>query len=396
MSELIQNENRTAIRWRLLASASALALAAQIQSPDFAQAEDSDHPTVWIELGGQFNQRDINSQPLAPDFTAMRPSDFSPSVDFEKQSRLGFDEYGTLAIQPHGSDWVFSASVQYGRSSKDKHIRQQSNPGPQTYIGTLEFPSNTIQKYPRTVRFADTAVKNSEQHLIADFQAGKDVGLGLFGRNASSIVSVGVRFAQFTERSRISLKSDPDWHFQTQVRSNYGYHYQSILQPYHYNSAHLAASRSFGGLGPKVSWSASFPVTGNERGGELDFDWGVNAAVLFGRQKTRLQHDTTVRYNNGGAGPRYSLQLHEPPFGELATVYHNSSGPGTRSRSVVVPNIGGFAGISFKYDVAKLSLGYKGDFFFGAIDGGIDANESYSRNFFGPYASISIGFRNGP
>jgi hypothetical protein len=28
----------------------------------------------------------------------------------------------------------------------------------------------------------------------------------------------------------------------------------------------------------------------------------------------------------------------------------------------------------------------------GPAVGGIDANESYIRNFFGPYASISIGF----
>lgn len=391
MSELIQNKSRPAIRWRLLTGASALVLAVQMQLPGLAQAEDGDRPTVWIELGGLFNQREIDSQPLAPAFTAMRPPEFSPSTDFEKQPKFGFDEYGALSIQPHGSDWVFSASVQYGRSSKNKQVRQQSSPPPLTYIGTLEFPSNTGQKYPRTVRFADTAVKNSAQHLIADFQAGKDVGLGLFGHNVSSVVSVGVRFAQFTEKSRISLKSDPDWHFQTQVRSYYGYHYQSILQPYHYNSAHLTASRSFHGLGPKLSWSANLPVAGNTRGGELDFDWGINAAVLFGRQKTRLQHDTTVRYNDGGVGPRYALLLGKPPFGELATVYHRASVPITRSRSVVVPNIGGFAGISFKYDAAKVSFGYRADFFFGAVDGGIETAKSYDRSFYGPYATFSIG-----
>lgn len=390
MSELIQNESHVAIRWRLLAGASVLALAAQMHLPDFARAEDSDHPTVWIELGGQFNQRDIDSQPLNPAFTAMRPPEFSPSVDFERQTKLGFDEQGTLSIQPHGSDWAFSASIQYGRSSKNKHVRQQSSPGLISYIGTLEFPSN-IQKYPRTVRFADTVVKNSEQHLIADFQAGRDVGLGLFGGSASSVVSVGIRFAQFTESSRIALKSDPDWHYKMQVRTVSGYHYQSILQPYHYNSAHLDAKRSFRGLGPKLSWSSAVPVIGSQREGGLEFDWGINAAVLFGRQKTRLQHDTAVRYNDGGAGPRYSLQLHEPPFGELLTVYHHALGPGTRSRSVVVPNIGGFAGFSFKYDAAKLSFGYRGDFFFGAMDGGIDEHKSYGRNFHGPYASVSIG-----
>ncbi|HVP85920.1 MAG TPA: hypothetical protein VMS78_14465, partial [Rhizomicrobium sp.] len=260
MSELIQYKSCTAIRWKLLAGTSALVLAAQMQFPDIARAEDGNRPTVWIELGGQFDQRDVDSQPLAPAFTAMRPSEFSPSTRFEKQPRFGFDEYGTLSIQPHGSEWSASASVRYGRSSKNRSVHQQSYPVSQTYVGTLEFPNLIQSRYPRAARFADTVAKNSEQHLIADFQAGKDVGLGLFGRNASSEVSLGVRFAQFTEKSRISLKSDPDWRFELYVHSNYGYHYQSFRQVYHYNSAHLNASRSFLGLGPKVSWSSAVPV----------------------------------------------------------------------------------------------------------------------------------------
>lgn len=389
MSELIQNENRIAIRWRLLAGASALVLAAQMQLPNFARAESGDHPTVWIELGGQFDRRDIESQLLTPAFTAMRPSDFSPSVDFERQPRSGFDEYGALSIQPHGSDWIFSASVQYGRSSKNRRVHQQSYPVSGTYVGTQEF-GTVLSRYPRAARFADTVVKNSEQHLIADFQAGKDVGLGLFGRNASSQVSLGVRFAQFTEKSRISLKSDPDWRFELQARSNSGYHYQSLLQIYHYNSAHLTASRSFRGLGPKVSLSSAVPVGGNENNGELDFDWGINAAVLFGRQKAHVQYDAKAQYNHPTLGPRYANLKGLPPFGVLATLYHHQ-GADTRSHSIVVPNVGGFAGISFKYDAAKVSFGYRADFFFGAMDGGIDTRKTYDRNFYGPYATISIG-----
>jgi len=122
----------------------------------------------------------------------------------------------------------------------------------------------------------------------------------------------------------------------------------------------------------------------------LDFDWGISAAVLFGRQKTHVQYDAKVRYNNPPLGPRYANYLGLPPFGELVTVY-NHPASATRSRSVVVPNLGGFAGISFKYDAAKVSFGYRADFFFGAVDGGIETAKSYDRNFYGPYASISIG-----
>jgi hypothetical protein len=39
----------------------------------------------------------------------------------------------------------------------------------------------------------------------------------------------------------------------------------------------------------------------------------------------------------------------------------------------------------------KVSLGYRGDFFFGAIDGGVESRKTYNRSFYGPFASVSIG-----
>ncbi|HWA31303.1 MAG TPA: hypothetical protein VG867_09400, partial [Rhizomicrobium sp.] len=57
----------------------------------------------------------------------------------------------------------------------------------------------------------------------------------------------------------------------------------------------------------------------------------------------------------------------------------------------VVPNLGGFAGVSMRYSNAKLSLGYRGDFFFGALDGGIDTAQRTTVGFYGPFATISLG-----
>ena len=57
----------------------------------------------------------------------------------------------------------------------------------------------------------------------------------------------------------------------------------------------------------------------------------------------------------------------------------------------VVPNLGGFAGFSVKYPNAKVSFGYKADFFFGAMDGGNDVRRVEDIGFHGPYASASIG-----
>jgi hypothetical protein len=36
-------------------------------------------------------------------------------------------------------------------------------------------------------------------------------------------------------------------------------------------------------------------------------------------------------------------------------------------------------------------LGYRADFFFGAIDGGVDTRKTADRNFYGPYLGIGIG-----
>ena len=165
--------------------------------------------------------------------------------------------------------------------------------------------------------FAETKVRSSEDHLVLAFQAEKDVGLGLFLRDRSSFVSIGVRFVEFRSQSNISMKSDPD----------------------------------------------------------------VNAALLFGRQKAKIHHQTTGRFHSSFA-----------PDTALPITYQRSTAPDhTRSRDVVVPNVGGFAGFSVRYPSAKVSFGYKADFFFGAVDGGIDVRRTEDVGFHGPYASVSIG-----
>lgn len=389
MSELIQKSHTgSRTRFVLLTGTSFLALAASVA---VASAGDNNRPTVWIELGGQLNRLNDGSESFSPAFTSMRPSNFSPSQKFEKSALYGLDEYGKISVQPRDSGWVLSAQIRYGRSSIDRHVRQQSAfANPQRYYLYPSFPSiYHATRSPIAARFADTSARNDEQHAIADFQAGKDVGLGLFGSRGSSVISAGIRFAQFTDKSNVALKSDPDWRFEVRTFHYGPYLLNGLVQPYHSNAAGLHADRSFHGIGPSLSWTASTPFAGDANDSELAFDWGINASVLFGRQKTRTEHHETVRYNSGGHGT-----LIDAFFGythEMVTVYRHTPPAKTRSRSVVVPNVGGFAGLSFKYDAAKVSFGYRADFFFGAMDGGIDTAKSYGRNFYGPYASISIG-----
>lgn len=389
MSELINKTNR-GFRWNLLTTVSTTALLGFFCGLIGAQADDTaDKPTVWIELGGQLNRMNNGEEAFAPPVLNSRPSKFDPSQPAERLPRYGFDETGKILIEPENSSWHFSASARYGRSSSNKHVRQQSSAPPFVKYQP-NYNNNKITVFPRAAQFADTNARTSENHLVLDFQAGKDVGLGLFGgKDGSSIISLGVRFAQFNSRSNISVKSNPDWHFNYKYLSlpSVGYNHFRIThgQPYHSNAAALIASHSFRGIGPSLSWAASAPFAGNPQQGELDLDWGVNIAALFGRQKARTEHHATGRYNTGGVGALGNN------FGVLTTIYHDAPSASVRSHSATVPNVGGFAGVSVRYDAAKVSFGYRADFFFGAVDGGIDARKTYDRSFYGPFATISIG-----
>ena len=382
MSELIQKrDNRATIRWKLLTGVSALALTAYVSSAGLAHAEDSDRPQVWIELGGQLSRLDDGQEAFSPPLMDSRPSIFSPSQKFEKPPVYGLDEFGAILFQPDNSNWVFSASIRYGRSAADRHVVQNTDPKPfeKYFLGRPYFANPVAQK------FAETKAHNSERHEILDFEAGKDVGLGLFrSKDITSIISAGVRFAQFESKTNVSLKSDPDWHF--------NYKYPTFVhieitngQPFHSNWASMTAQRSFHGMGPTLSWKASAPLAGNVQDGAIILDWGLNAALLFGRQRTRTHHQTTARYFN----------ISRPILSHSAVPHTISRFPATpdhaRSRNIAVPNVGGLAGLSFVYSDAKISFGYRADFFFGAMDTGIDARKSTTLGFHGPYASISVG-----
>ena len=105
MSELIQkNDNRATIRWKLLTGASALALTAYVSSGTVARAEDTSHPLIWFELGGQF---DVLTAPAE----TWIPANLPPPIDhpvtgiLSQTPRIGYDIDGSITFQPENSDW---------------------------------------------------------------------------------------------------------------------------------------------------------------------------------------------------------------------------------------------------------------------------------------------------
>ncbi len=375
MSELINTtDSYKNDRWKLLVTVSALALTGAICiSTKSNAAEDGDRPTVWIELGGQLERVDGGQTAFAPPFfTAVADGGFKSPLAVDRPARYSEGLEGKISFLPDGSDWVFAGSIRYGRSNGNRFLHQQPNGQVTRFAVGTKYLTKTA-----AARYAETKAENSESHLIVDFQAGKDVGLGMFGRGSVSTINFGLRFAQFSEKSDATIRARPDVHL---VPEAFG-KYQIPLTFYHRYFGSAQRSASFHGIGPALSWNASAPVAGTAQNGEIAVDWGVNAAVLFGRQKAKTHHQSSGSYHYFHPSNKYGV------VNQLPT-HH---GTADRSQSVVVPNLGGFAGVSFVYSNAKVSFGYRADFFFGAMDGGLDTRKSYNREYYSPFATISIG-----
>jgi len=381
MSELMNTQNtERGFRWHLLTTVSALALLASVNVRDAKAADDdADRPTVWIELGGQMEHAEGQGDPFTPGFltkysTSSVLHNITP-VQAQNPPPFSFGEEGRVSFQPEGSDWVFSAAARIGRSSNSRHVDHQTSQVHHKYAygGFYGYP------YTRA-KFANTHIHDKESHAVVDFSAGKDVGLGLFGKNASSILSLGVRIAQFTSKEMFDIRADPDVKFKY---FTYGPK-KAPLSYFHTYHATGNASRSFNGVGPSLSWNASAPFLGNQQKGEITLDWGVNVALLFGKQKAHARHHETAHYQSAfrrfkGYSTNYTVVYQHPTRG------HDTD------RSAMVPNVGGFAGISVQRGAAKISAGYRADFFFGAMDVGIDARKTATLGFYGPFASVSVG-----
>src|SRR5580692_473637 len=310
MSELINTQQtRTVLRWQLLSTVSSLALLASVCCMQAASAEDADRPTIWIELGADLDRLDSGQKAFAPAFIANNPGStaFDPvsPANAQKLPLFSFGDDSKLSFQPEDSNWVFSASVRYGRANANRFVHQTAKNNAYYRHIVYRGPYRSITNFPPgeyapfAANFLHASEKLGESHAVVDFQAGKDFGLGLFGRGGTSVLNAGVRFAQFTSSMQSNIQARPDlgvvvWHVPTPSHldnfgTGVGYHYHQYI-------ATARSTRSFSGVGPSLSWNASAPFVGNPANGEVSIDWGANAAILFGRQKAKVQHHTSAQY----------------------------------------------------------------------------------------------------
>lgn len=382
MSELtgIRAAN-TPIRRRLLATASALALAGYASLPQGAQAAGTDRPTVWIEGGSQFEtvtgQSDLFVPPLD---AATRSTGLTSLTAVENALGHTYGADGSISFQPKSSDWVFAVSGRYGRVQSARNVlAQKVVVGPQMKASEVENGALVdVLVTPTFNAYARGVSSNSETHAILDFQVGKDVGVGLFGPGTDSIVSFGARYAQMNAKSNAHSYAEPDPTFEQGYFGFGSIHKYAVLTHSHHSAAFVARTDSLRAVGPSLSLKNTTGLLGTVDDGLLALDWGVNAALLFGRQKAKTSHHSTVTYLHTPDGLQQSSEVY-PPVNR------------TRSRMVTIPNIGGFAGLSYRFTNAKISAGYRADFFFGAKDSGLETRSTATVGFHGPYATIAIG-----
>lgn len=301
--------------------------------------------------------------------------------------------------QPKDSDWVLKAGIRYGRTATNRNVHK-SFPDQTATLVTLptglanafgfQDPASCYSIVARFgpiiscpfaahhPEFIDVKASTSEKHEILEFTLGKDIGIGVFGHDGKGTLGAGLRIAQFDTNSRSRLNSDPNFKFPSilELQSTSGE--RDAIKYGHIYDATTEEQRNFHGIGPEITWDSNQAIWGNEHDGKVTVDWGVNAAVLFGRQKAHIQQSLfgeKIYRTGNGVNVSYSTTLPRV----------------SRSRTVTVPNLGGYVGASMRYQNAKISFGYRADEFFGAMDGGQDTAKNYNRGFYGPYLNLSLG-----
>lgn len=298
-------------RYAVLATVSAAALMVTIERGPLAAdvAAPVAQDRWWFSVEGQYLLFDGDSADYSfdgDDFFRLKPDD-------------GWGIGGEIGFQPADSPWSFVGRVRYGQSNKEKDS--------QVYSGYY---------------YGRDDADHREEHIVADLEIGRDVGLGALGDGSNVRLFGGVRFAHFNGKGSFS------------TYSNFG--------P---TSTDLDIKRKFTGIGPRIGFDATMPLSD-----QFSLDVGAAGAVLFGKQK--FEASGTTSYS--AFGP---YDVNEK-----------------RSKSVVVPNLEASAAFSWLItDDAKFSLGYRVDSYFDVYDDGsvFGGRDEGDRIIHGPFIKLTIG-----
>jgi outer membrane receptor protein involved in Fe transport len=355
---------------------------------------------LTVEIGGQVQRQDAPYGAMAPSFAGS----FSDALDtFASTQNRDLDKGDArelkITYRPGGGSWSVSAGVRYGRANTDTtrvHREEVSGekhcafpltgyyasfgrrlcdptyviPGYE-YLGPGYLYSPSAFKYG--TNFSDSSARTQEDHLIADFDVGKDVGLGAIGAGHSSLAA-GLRYASFNSRTWTTARGTANW----DIPDAWFFKYSSVDR----FAASTSADREFKGTGPVLSWDAATPVWGDDASGHVDLDWTVSGGVLFGKQKTAIRGQEKASYYYGRL--TYGPPLSGEPLVTPIDIH--------RTKSVSAPVIDLSLGLSYEIQRIKVGAGYRWERYFNVLDAGYADHQSYDRTFDGPYFKVAVGF----
>jgi len=333
---------------------------------------------LTIELNGQVQHEKAPYETILPGFISTFPAELQPAGLEHRDLDWGDGRQLKVTYRPDGGSWALSGSARYGRTNGGAARIHKD----QTGVGGCAFAGyfaaicpkyrDTLNLYPTYHDWSDATVKSREDHLVIDFQVGKDLGIGGLEH---STVAAGLRYAGMNSTTNVTMDGIPDW----VIPDGWYLKYDSTMHRY---QATLDARREFRGAGPMLSWDAAARLIGNEEVGHVDLDWSVNGGVLFGKQKTTVTGQETAAYFSGA--------YYENPRPPVSTVV--TPADIHRTKSVSAPVVDLSLGLSYEIQRIKIGAGYRWGRYFNVLDAGYQDRKSYDRTFDGPYFKIAVGF----
>jgi len=333
-----------------------------------------------IELGGQVQRYKAPYASLAPDFAGAFSAALDPLAAQHRDLDWGDGREMRLSYRPGAGPWSVIADFRYGKTNTGTtrlHAQEDAQPArcivPGLPVCDPTYAGFNPAALKTGINASDSSAREREEHQLADFAVGRDVGLGLFARGRSTL-SGGLRYAQLKSTTAAQMDGVPDltfydgWIFGNATLHHYG--------------ASIDASREFKGVGPEVTWSASQHLLGNVNTGNVDIDWSITGGVLFGKQKTNVTGDRGEAYFTG---KYYDSTRYQP----LAVA---PLGIAPRSESVTVPMLDLSLGLSYEIGRFKAGAGYRWERYFDVLDVGYNEHQDAHRTIDGPYFKIAVGF----
>jgi len=339
---------------------------------------------LTVELGGQVQRRDAPYSSAGPNALNAFSDAITPANVEHRDLDWGDGREIRLIYRPAGSSWSLVGGYRYGRANNSvpmMHQKEQAGPAqcplPQSSPYSAVCDPNSPAYYPRALKYAtnwsDSSAQDREEHHIAEFAVGREIGLGSLA-DGHSTIRAGLRYASFESTTRLNMVGIPDWNL-----VNGWIKYPNSRHEYR---ADVMADRQFKGAGPTLSWEGAKHLLGDEQIGHVDLDWSLTGGILFGRQKTTLSGTYEVSYSNGKyQGPTYLPPLTAAPLGIAP-----------RSKSVSVPVLDLSLGLAYEIQRVKLGAGYRWERYSNVLDAGQDRHQSFDRTIDGPYFKIAVGF----